>query len=228
MENNVHWTPEAPHPKTLTWTNQAKLRIFAIIWVVTVLKPMRVDTWEWPWLKAYFGYTGIMGTDLEGMNLATVIIYDNRELQLHESEWKHSMRRWKVDKGKTIHIGCRIFNVSSRKDFSPLTQMTMRRFSEQRTEPTIGGEHCASHVCLFNFIIIQSVSVVCLGSTGKGDRALSFKFGLDISQEKISTMAIPVSITVSTSTPQKTTAPYVYEVGPYIVKRMDKWKMIVH
>jgi len=104
----------------------------------------------------------------------------------------------------------------------------MRRFSEQRTEPTIGGEHCACHVCLVNFIIIQSVSVVCLGSTGKGDRALSFKFGLNISQEKVLTTAIPVSIMVSTSTPQKMTAPYVYEVDPYIVQRMDKWKMIVH
>jgi len=71
-----------------------------------------------------------MGKDLAGMNLATVIIYDNRELQLHESEWKHSMHRRKVDKGKTIHVGCRIFSVSSRKDFPPLTQVTMRRFSE--------------------------------------------------------------------------------------------------
>jgi len=54
MENYVHWTPEAPHPKTLTWTNQAKLGTFAIMWVVTVLKPMRVNTCEWPWSKAYF------------------------------------------------------------------------------------------------------------------------------------------------------------------------------
>jgi len=170
-----------------------------------------------------------MGKDLAGMNLATVIIYDYRELQLHESEWKHSMHRQKVNKGKTIHVGCRIFNASSRKDFPPLNQVTMRRFSEQRTEPTIGGEHCASHVCLFNFIIIHSVSVVCLGSSGKGDRALSFKYGLNTSQEKISTTAIPVPITVSTSpTAQKMTAPYVYEVGPYIVERMGKWKMIVH
>jgi len=137
-----------------------------------------------------------MGKDLAGMNLATVIIYDNRELQLHESEWKHSMHRRKVDKGKTIHVGCRIFNASSRKDFPPLTQVTMRRFSEQRTEPAIGGEHCASHVCWFNFTIIQSVSVVCLKSTGRRDRALSFKFGLDMSQEKISTTAMPVPITV--------------------------------
>jgi len=167
-----------------------------------------------------------MGKDLAGKNLATVIIYDNRQLQLHESEWKHSMHRRKVDKRKTIHVGCRIFSASSRKDFPPLTQVTI--FSEQRTEPTIGGEHCASGVCWFNFTIIQSVSVVCLGSTGRGDRALSFKFGLDISQEKISTTAVPVSITVSTSTPQKMTAPYVYEVGHYIVKHMDKWKMIVH
>jgi len=45
-----------------------------------------------------------MGKDLVGMNLATVIIYDNRELQLHESEWKHSMHRRKVDKEKTIQV----------------------------------------------------------------------------------------------------------------------------
>jgi len=43
MENNVRWNPEAPHLKTLTWTNQAKLRTFAIMWVVTVLKLMRVN-----------------------------------------------------------------------------------------------------------------------------------------------------------------------------------------
>jgi len=85
MENNVHWTPEAPHPKTLTWTNRANLRTFAIMWVVTVLKPMRVNAWEWPWSKAYI-YTGIMGKDLAAMNLATVIVYDNRELQLYDSE----------------------------------------------------------------------------------------------------------------------------------------------
>jgi len=170
-----------------------------------------------------------MGKDLAGMNLATVIIYDSRELQLHESEWKHSMHRRKVDKRKTIHVGCRTFSTGRRKNFPPLTQVTMRRFSEQRTEPTIGGEHCASDVCWFSFTIIQSVSVVCLKSTGKGDRALSFKFGLDISQEKISITAISVPIKVSTSpTPQKMTAPYVYEVRPYIVKRMGKWKMIVH
>jgi len=41
-------------------TNQAKLRAFAVMWVVTVVKPMRVNTWEWAWSKAYFGYTGIL------------------------------------------------------------------------------------------------------------------------------------------------------------------------
>jgi len=46
MENNIRWTPEAPHPKTLMWTNQAKLRTLAIMWAVTVLKPMGLDTWE--------------------------------------------------------------------------------------------------------------------------------------------------------------------------------------
>jgi len=74
-------------------TNQAKLRAFAVMWVVTVVKPMRVNTWEWAWSKAYFGYTGITGKDLAGMNPATVIIYDNRELQLHQSGWKHSMHQ---------------------------------------------------------------------------------------------------------------------------------------
>jgi len=41
---------------------------------------MGVDTWELPWSRAYFGYTGIIGKDLAGMDLTTVIIYDNREL----------------------------------------------------------------------------------------------------------------------------------------------------
>ena len=168
-----------------------------------------------------------MGKDLAGMNLATVIIYDSRELQLHESEWKHSMHRRKVDKRKTIHVGCRTFSTGRRKNFPPLTQVTMRRFSEQRTEPTIGGEHCASR--LFVQFYYNSISICFLfREIGKGDRALSFKFGLNISQEKVLTTAIPVSIMVSTSTPQKMTAPYVYEVDPYIVQRMDKWKMIVH
>ena len=71
------------------------------------------------------------------MGLTTVIICDNRELQIHESEWKHSMHRWKVDKQKTMHIGCRTFNASSRKDFSPSTQVAIRKFPEQKPEPTI-------------------------------------------------------------------------------------------
>ena len=56
-------------------------------------RPLHTTVSDNPWSKAYFGHTGIMGKDLEGMSLATVIIYDNRELQLHEPEWKHSMHR---------------------------------------------------------------------------------------------------------------------------------------
>jgi len=107
------------------------------------------------------------------------------------------MHGWKVDKGTTIHIGCRTFNASSRKDFPPSTQVTIRKFPEQKTELTIGRKHCAPDVCWFSFTIIQSVSAVCLGSTDKGDKALSFQFGLDISQEKTSTTAMPVPTMVS-------------------------------
>jgi len=159
--------------------------------------PLNTTTSDDPWSKAYFGYTGIMGKDLTGMSLATAITYDNQELQIHESEWKHSMHKWKVDKRKTIHVGCRTFNASSRRDFPPSTQVTIRKFPEQKPEPMTGRRHCASDVCWFNFTIIQSVSVVCLGITGRGDRALSFKFGLDISQEKTSTTAMSVPITMS-------------------------------
>jgi len=155
------------------------------------------------------------------MSLATLIIYDNKELQIHESEWKHLMHRWKVDKGKTIHIGCRTFNASSRKDFPPSTQATIRKFPEQKPEPTIDKKHCASDVCWFNFTVIQSVSVVCLESTDRGDKALSFKFGLDTSQEKTSTMAMPVSITMSPqqnfeneSIQTPTSLIYIFNIGP--------------
>jgi len=75
--------------------------------------PLNTTVSDDPWSKPYFGYTGIIGNDFAEMSLATAIIYDNREL--HESEWKHSMHRLKVDTGKTIHIGCRTFNTSVEK-----------------------------------------------------------------------------------------------------------------
>jgi len=111
----------------------------------------------------------------------------------------------------------------------------MRRFPEQRTEPTIGREHCASDVYWFNFTIIQSVSVVYLGSTGRRDRALSFKFGLDISQEKTSTTAMPVPITVSPQqifenesirTPTSLN-PYIFNIGPYVIKNTSQQQMLL-
>ena len=59
-------TTKASHPKMVIW-----------VWVlITWLNCNLTSAWEWSWADAYFGHTGIMGKNLLGMNLATVLIYD--------------------------------------------------------------------------------------------------------------------------------------------------------
>ncbi|XP_074713432.1 uncharacterized protein LOC141938585, partial [Strix uralensis] len=96
---------------------------------------------EWPWTDAYFGHTGVMGKNPLGMNLATVIIYDNMTFRSDKWEMTNSIHTWTVERGKEIQIGCKIFNASDAKDPPPLTQITIKEISNGKMGSRIGQTH---------------------------------------------------------------------------------------
>ena len=88
-----------------------------------------------------------MGENLLGMNLATVVIYDNMTFQPDKWEKINSVHTSTVEKGKEIQIGCRIFNASDIKDPPPstqITQITVKKTYNERMGPRIGQEQCVT------------------------------------------------------------------------------------
>ncbi|XP_063280318.1 uncharacterized protein LOC134564941 [Prinia subflava] len=166
---------------------------------------------EWPWSQAFTRFTGSMG-NVKGLNLLTVVMHDN---QVYTGwEWEHRDRIWQLQGmiRKRISVGCWMINGTAQHKAIQITVSTdQAKYDRVCTSPRVQD-------CWYDFILTQTVEVVCLWADD--DEGLSLKF-------KINAVAQPVTVSTSTQAqPPVVLSPKIFKIGPYIIRKTGQQQLL--